>query len=268
MAITVDCYVNFGAVPLGSLDQADLAAATEGDFDSWGSGVLDRFDIVANDFGYNWPRPIICAGNTHVAPSARNLRNNAGAGTADQEIFLFLPGGAGAPTVHSMVTMRFVRFDVSNDTGASMNLDMEIVDTPSVAAWSVAQLQLAANDGAINIAAHSNTNSTPGAANAKNKVYLMTHYRDMGVPEVVISLYDPDDDFSLVSTATQSIPANENCYQIRYPSGYIGDPPGFIPISDLVLLYEPTAQDLIDLVTPEGSTVIVTNLNATTLRVG
>lgn len=68
-----------------------------------------------------------------------------------------------------------------------------------------------------------------------------------------MTVYDPDDDYSVVGTSTAAI-GNENPYWIRFPSGYIGDPAGDITIGDVVLLYEPTSQDLIDLVTPPAAT--------------
>jgi hypothetical protein len=42
---------------------------------------------------------------------------------------------------------------------------------------------------------------------------------------------------------------------LRFPSGYIGDPPGSITFGDVVLIYEPTEQQMADMVTPAGGTI-------------
>jgi hypothetical protein len=249
-AVDADCIIHWEGITQGTFDHATAPTGTAGDYDSWGTGTRSRFTVAANDLAVSWPNPVVVGETTYTTMGSNVLVNDVDAGGDDQYISFILPGGAGAPSVSSLFAACFVRFDTSNDSGGAINLDLMIFDGPSGGSYTISQLQMAASDGEIKVSAHTNSGQPSGAAIEKNKVYLMTHYRDMVNEELTVNLYDPEDNFSLASTATVAIPVNENCYLLRFPSGYIGDPPGSITFGDVVLIYEPTEQQMIDMVTP------------------
>jgi hypothetical protein len=253
MSVSADCIIHWEGITQGAFNSATAATGTARDYDSWEGGTLSRLLISPNDLGVSWPNPVVVDGVTYTNQGLNVLVNDVEDGGADQFARFILPGGAGAPTVSSLFAACFVRFDTSNDTVSSINLDLMTFDPPSGGNWSVSQLNLAANDGDIKVDAHVNGGAHGGEVIDKNKVYLMTHYRNMDTLEVTVNLYDPADNFSLASTSTLSVAAAENCYLMRFPSGYIGDPPGSITFGDVVLIYEPTEQQMIDFVTPQAS---------------
>jgi hypothetical protein len=250
MSVSANCIIHWEGITQGAFNSATAPTGTAGDYDSWSGGVLSRFLIAPNNLGVAWPNPVVVDSVAYTNQGLNILVNDVEDGGADQFASFVLPGGAGSPTVSSLFAACFVRFDTSNDSGGAINLDLMIFDGPSGGSYTVSQLQMAASDGEIKVAAHTNSGQPAGAAITKNKVYLMTHYRDMANNELTVNTYDPEDNFSLSSTATVAIPVNENCYLMRFPSGYIGDPPGSITFGDVVLIYEPTEQQMIDMVTP------------------
>lgn len=266
MSVNANCIIVWDDIAIGTFDPANCPAGTHGDYDSWSAtGTLSRWTIAANPIGYTFPNPIIVGGNTYTGSTSKTLLNDVDAGGSDQYIGFVLPGGAESPTVGSVAVAHFIRFDTSNNTGSDINLDQMILYPPSGGGYSVSQLQMAPSDGAIRLAGH----TSPDAETiSKNKVYFVVHHRDLVAETATVTVYDPDDNYSVASVSVQNgTPLVQgNVYLMQLPSGYIGDPPGSITWGDIVFIYSPTPQQLIELVTP--SVISATTINFATLNVG
>jgi hypothetical protein len=148
-AVDADCIIHWEGITQGTFDHATAPTGTAGDYDSWGTGTRSRFTVAANDLAVSWPNPVVVGETTYTTMGSNVLVNDVDAGGDDQFISFILPGGAGAPTVSSLFAACFVKFDTSNDSGSSVNLDLMMFDGPGGGSWSVSQLQMQENDGTI-----------------------------------------------------------------------------------------------------------------------
>lgn len=271
MSVTANCIIRWGDMSAGTFNSANAPAGTFGTYDSWSGGSVSRFTISVASLGVAWPNPIVVSGNTYATLSASVLLNDTDSGAGIQNIYFYFPGNT-SPTVNEVILAGFVKYNVSNPTGNDVSLDTMYLYPVSGGDWSVTQLTCNPNDGSIALRAHAQISggSTFGSeiTITKNKTYFVTHFRDMSAQQAIVKVYDPDNAFALVGTSTAAC-GNANVYTMILTSGYFGDPTGDIAFGDITLIYEPTAQQLINLVTPQSTAVInVTNMSFGALVIG
>ena len=255
-SVQANLILHWENMPRGAVNAANLPNGSFGNYYSWLTGTKTRWSIVAEVGSYPFPNPVVISNITWTGSGTNWLQNNTGAGSADEYLELRMPGNF-SPTVNDFVMAGHVIFSTTNTSGGSVNLDNLIWYSTS-GGYSVTQLQLDPSSGPINLAAHSGSGNAGGPTIQKGKVYFLTHLQKDGVYK--ISVYDPANNYAFVDS-TQISTYSENTYLLQMPSGYIGDPPGTIVWGDQVFIFEPTAQQLTDLVTPTVSTPIIEATN-------
>ena len=266
--LTADAIIHWEGMVQGDVDTTDLSTGSAGTYDTWESnGNSPRFDIIAIQSAGSWQRSITANEMEDDDNRGTNgMQNDADAGTGnDRTIEMRLPGGISAPTTRNIAILTTVNFNVSNPTGGNVNLDLLQFYCPGGGNWNTAQLQLEPSDGNIKIISHSTDGTTRNGAPValqKNKTYMMLVQRDHDDGMAKVSIYDPADNHALVGTS-ESIVGEQNTYALEFISGYIGNPTGEITFGDVAIFYEPTDQELSDMVTPIGTHWVSTTGTAT-----
>lgn len=252
--VTVDAYLNWDLAARGTLTQTGLTNVTKGTFNKWNDhSPYTRWSVVAGSNSLSFARPITAGGIQNSGSSTNWVYGDGNTATANG--FYFEVTGGADSTIHGLAVAGFVVFAQSNDTGSQINHDLVLTEPGSGGSWAVMQIILPASSSTQIMDSHSESggsHNSSGTAVSSATAYFYILQRDNVNHLCVVKLYDPIT-WALVTTESSAMSDDTN-YLIDWKVGYIGASPGYVMFGNQIVIYEPTTQQLSDLVTPLAGT--------------
>lgn len=252
-ANTADAIMHWDAAARGTLDNTKLTTLTKGYYGGYvDHSPYSRWSLVAGSNAYSWARPVVVDGVSYTGSGTNWLFGDEGAASARNQFEFTVVNGAGDSLTTNLAMAGFGVFAITNNTAGDINLDIWSMLPGSGGSWGVMQLDIAAGTSNDKMIAHSSLNGvsqgSTGYTGSNRKVYFAVMYLNLTGGVLTNYLYDPDSSFSLSTAQQSSVAPATSQATINLSVGYIGQIPGFVMFGDLVVLYDPTAQQVADLV--------------------